>query len=444
MKNKYDVIVCGAGSSGMLAAISARRNGASVLLIERYGFLGGTNVAASVVPFMTFHSKNKQVIKGICQEIIDQLVENKESLGHIEDPIDFCTSITPVNIEGLKSIYFDYIEKENIDLLLHTYITDVIMQGNRIIGIECVGKSGKMKFYASVIIDSTGDADIANYSNCDFVMGRKIDNLCQPMSLIYTLGGVDLLRVNKYIKNNPNDFDMKADYNNEYVALSGFFTKVKEAKENKDFNINRDRVLLFENVRKNEVTINMTRVCQLNGTNSFELTKAEIEGRKQLKESMNFLIKYIPGFEDAYLLSSASQIGVRETRHVVGKYIFDIDDIIKNKVKMDSIALGAFPIDIHSPNGNGLELFEIEKDNFYQIPYGVMIPNKVEGLIVTGRCISATHEANASIRVTPTVMALGQAAGTAAALSVKLDILPSNLDIKFLQKTLVIQNQIIE
>lgn len=441
---KYDVIVCGAGTSGMSSAISARRNGANVLIVEASGLLGGTNVISLVSPFMTFHDGPKQVIKGIADEIITRLKERKQSLGHLQDPIDFCSTVTPYDVEGLKQLYFDIVEEEGIDVLFHSFIYDVIMEGNKIVGIECVNKSGKMQLYADVIIDATGDGDVCSLCNVPFVMGRSKDNLSQPMTMLFTMGNVNFDAIIDYMKQNPDDFVIRDNFDYKYLGVSGFFSKVKEAMEKNEFDLPRDRVLFFEDVQNNQVTINMTRVLNLSAVDAVELSKAEIIGRSQIRKAVKFLQDYIPGFEDSYVVRTPNAIGKRESRHIIGDYILTEEDLINRKEFEDSISLGAFPIDIHSPDGNEIIENKVSINNAYEVPYRILLPKGVENLLVTGRCVSSTHEANASLRVGPSVMALGQAAGTSAALAAKNKVSPRELDIKLLQKTLVEQGQIIK
>ena len=215
---KYDVIVCGAGTSGMNAAIAARRNGARTLIVEASGLLGGTNVISLVSPFMTFHDGNRQVIKGIADEIISRLKEQKLALGHIKDPIDFASSITPYDVEGLKQIYFDIVEEEGIECLFHSFIYDVIMEDDKLVGIEVVNKSGKMQLFADVIIDATGDGDVCALAGAEFIMGRSKDNKSQPMTMLFTMGNVNFDEIKEYMKNNRNDFVLADDYDFGYLV----------------------------------------------------------------------------------------------------------------------------------------------------------------------------------------------------------------------------------
>jgi hypothetical protein len=215
-----------------------------------------------------------------------------------------------------------------------------------------------------------------------------------------------------------------------------------QAKKDNDFDLPRDRVLLFEEVNPNTVSINMTRVQGLSGADAWDLTKAEIEARKQIKKAFVFLKKYIPGFEKSYIVRTPSKIGVRETRHIIGDYLIDVDDIINCSHYQDSIALSGFPMDIHSPSGDNLELFEENKELAYEIPLRSLLVKGLENLIVSGRCISATHEASASLRVTPSVMAIGEAAGVLAALSVKQEKTPREVNYQDVQRQLAHQGQI--
>lgn len=440
---KYDVIVCGGGPSGMTAAISARRNQANVLLIEASGLLGGASTLSSVGPWMTFHNHGVQIIRGIAEEVIERLQEKKHSLGHIGDPIAFCDTITPIDPEGVKELFFDYIQEEKIDLLLHAFVSEVIKEGNTIKGVKVQTKSGILDIFGDVIIDATGDGDVCRHMNCRFVYGSEKDHLAQPMTMMFTVGNIDFDQVRTYVRRHPEDFVLRKNDDLEYIGISGFFSKIQEARENHDFTICRDRVLLFQNMRKNEATVNMTRVMNLSAADAFERTKAEIEGRKQIKQVFAFLKKYIPGFENSDIVSTPAQIGIRETYHITGEYILNADDIAEGKTFPDSVCLSGFPIDIHSPRGDSLELIEQNCDQCCEIPLRVLIPEGVNNLIVTGRCISATHEACASIRVTPTVMALGEAAGVLGALSAKTKKTPKDIDYVDVQKLLQEQGQIV-
>lgn len=437
----YDVIICGGGPSGVVAAISAKRNGANVLLIESSGLLGGNTTQSLVSPWMTFHDNDQQVIKGIAQEIVENLIKIGGSLGHIDDPIGFAGSITPVDTESVKMVLFDMLDKEKIDILLHAFISDVVVKDNVLKEVKVTTKDGIHKFKAKVFVDATGDGDVAYLSKVPFQLGRTADQLTQPMSMMFHVANVDFTKIRAYVKKNPKDFHETQVFDERYLAISGFFSLVKKSQSKGEFDIPRDRVLLFEEIRENQVSINMTRIQNKSGVNAFDLSEAELMGRKQIQIAFKFLKNNIPGFEDSYILRTPSKIGVRETRHILGVYSLTKEDILDQKNFEDSICVSAFPIDIHAPKGELLELEPNQLSKKYEIPLRCLIPKNIDQLIVSGRCISATHEANASLRVTPSAMAIGEAAGVLAAISSLRNMAPRCVDYKDVQLQLIKQGQ---
>lgn len=444
---KYDVIIAGAGPSGMTAALSAARNGSKVLLIDKNGFLGGMNTAGMVGPLMTFHSGERQIVKGIAEEIVQELIKKGGSFGHIPDPIGVVPTITPIEPEVLKQVYFEMVANEpNITLLLHTFISGVEKTGERINSIVCVNKSGTTTYEGKFFIDATGDGDVAAFSKAKYEEGRKADDLCQPMTMMFKLGGVDYNKIRKYIKENPEQFILGENTDlDKYIAISGYFDFVTQAKENNDFNIMRDRVLLFQGINEGEAFINMSRIIKLKGTDANDLTEAEVLAHKQIDEIVHFFRKYIDGFQKCYIIQSASTIGVRETRRFKCQYMLTLDDVLQGKDFEDGIAACAFPVDIHDPKGSELNWVRTKKDSFYTIPYRAMLLKNIDNMLVTGRCIGATHEAMSSLRVSPTAMALGEAAGTAAAMAVNEKLFSfSDVDVNALRTTLKLQGAVVD
>jgi len=411
--SEYEVIVAGGGTAGIAAAVAAARNGANTVLIERYGFLGGTMTAGLVNPFMTFHAGNKQIIKGLLQEIIDRL---KSMDGYDEKTKAF-------DHEAMKIIADQMIREAGVKLLLHTYITGALVTKMNVIrGVEVYNKSGRQIILGRVIIDATGDGDVAVMAGAPYEKGRKEDGLTQPMTLNFRMGGVDIDRM-------PSRDQINKIF--------------EEAKAKGEIAIPRENVLYFSTTRKGEIHFNTTRIVKVDGTKAEDLTYAEIEGRRQMVELIKFLKEKISGFENAYLLTSAVQIGVRETRRIIGEYMLTEEDIVKAKKFKDIIARGSYPIDIHNPTGEGTTIKRLPPGESYDIPYRCLVPKKVNNLLIAGRCISSTHEAQAAIRVIPIVIAIGQAAGTAAALAAKLNVSPRELDVQLLQETLKKQGAIL-
>ena len=417
--NAYDVLVAGAGASGMCAALAAAREGKQVLLVERTGLLGGTNTQSLVGPLMGFHAGSRQVVRGIAQEIVDRLAKRGGTLGHIPDPLGVTETITPIEPEILKQVYFEMLrEEKNITPLLHAWITGAEVENGKIQSVEAVHKGGKLRLRAAAYIDATGDGDLAAYAGAPYVQGREKDGFAQPMTLVMKLGNVDLARVRQAMRDNPGQFVLRSDAEKiPYVAVSGYFDAVTRAHEQGDLTLPRDRVLCFEGVRPGEVVVNMSRVVKLKSTDAWEMTQAEAQGRAQADEILAFLRKRVDGFQNAELVETGAAIGVRESRHIRGEYTLTERDILAGAEFDDAVAMCGFPIDIHDPLGKELNWTQTDTASCYDVPYRVMLPQGVANLLVTGRCVSATHEAAASARITPTAMALGQAAGIAAAMA---------------------------
>lgn len=436
----YDVVVLGGGPAGITAAISAARNGASTLLVERYGFLGGMSTAALVYPWMTFHSAvGDQVIKGLAQEIIDRLQERDGSPGHLRDTIGFTYSLTPYHPEIYKVVAFEMLQEAGVEILLHTSAIDVSGENGRIKQIVLNNKSGTTSVSGKFFIDATGDADIAYMSGAPWEQGNSNQKV-QPMTMKFRMKGVQLHEVKQYIKDNRDQFYEKTMFDQldelPLTSISGFYQLWEQA----NLSIPREGVLFFAGPAEDEVLINVSRVSGLDPTNAADLTKAEYEGRKQVLELEQFFKKYIPGFQHASVSEVGSQIGVRETRRIIGHYVLNGVDVLDARRFPDVIARSGYPIDIHNPEGKGITANFIREGGAYDIPYRCLVPQKVSNLLLAGRCISTTHEAQATTRLTPSCMAIGQAAGTAAALAVQLNCANDEVPIDKLQSKLLEQH----
>lgn len=439
----FDVVVTGGGPAGINAAIAAARNGSKTLLIERYGFLGGMSTIALVYPWMTFHtSTGKQVIKGIAQEMVDRLIAMDGSPGHLRDTVGFTYSVTPYHPEKYKMAALDLLEEAGANVLVHSFADKVEVSENRITAIQLSTKSGPIRVSAKQFVDTTGDADIAYLAGAPCLQGRDSDHQTQPMTMKFRMRGVDLNRIKEEMKANPENFYKKTPIAElDELPLTGVQGFYKEWNAS-GIPINRDQVLFFAGPEKDEVLINCTRVQGLDGTNVFDLSEGEKEGRKQMFMIAEFLQAKIPGFEKASISAAGTQIGIRETRRIEGVYALTLEDAVLGKKYEDTIALSGYPIDIHDPTGKGVQANDIEGDGSYGIPYRCLVPKKIDNLLVGGRCISTTHEALATTRLTPSCMASGQAAGTAAALSIADKVDPRNLNIERLQRQLI-QNGVV-
>lgn len=435
---QYDVVVVGGGPAGINAAIASGRAGAKTLLVERYGFLGGMSTVALVYPWMTFHTNSgNHVIKGIAQEVVDRLMAIDGSPGHLRDTVGFTYTVTPYHPEKYKMVALDMLEEAGADVLVHSFVDKVEVDGNKITSVNLTTKSGPIRVSAKQFVDTSGDADVAYLSGAPCLQGRDSDHQTQPMTMKFRMRGVNLQRIKEEMKSNPGNFYRKTPIAElDELPLTGVQGFYKEWNES-GIPINRDQVLFFAGPEDDEVLVNCTRVQGLDGTNVFDLSEGEKEGRKQMLMIAEFLQTKIPGFEKASISAVGSQIGIRETRRIEGLYALTLDDAVNGKKYEDTIALSGYPIDIHDPTGKGVQANDIEGDGSYGIPYRCLVPKVIDNLLMGGRCISTTHEALATTRLTPSCMATGQAAGTAAALSIKDGVAPRDLDIDRLKSYLI-------
>ncbi len=437
----YDVVVIGGGPAGVTAAIAAARRGAKTLLVEQYGCLGGTLTMAGTGPQMTFHAGKVQVVKGIPDEIVQRMVSLGFSPGHMDDAVGYASSITPFDVEGLKFVMETMAVEAGVTLLYYTTYTGCTVSDRKITSVSLFSKSGSFKVEAKVFIDASADADLATHAGVSSVYGREKDTLAQPMTMNMRVNGVDRDRLMDYITTHQEDMYASTPFDRlkelPRCGISGAYSVIKLAREKGDFDIERDMVLCFETNIKGQFIVNMSRVTRHSALNPFELTNATVEGRKQVHKIATFLKKYIPGFENCYIISTGPNIGIRESRKINGVYKLTADDLLSNRMFPDAIAMGGYPIDIHSPDGEAMTHRFLTPGSWYSIPYRSVIAGEIDNLLVTGRCLSATHEACAAVRVTPIVMAISQGAGTAAALAATTGSPVQDIDTDLLKKQLV-------
>ncbi|MEM3404538.1 MAG: FAD-dependent oxidoreductase [Nitrososphaeria archaeon] len=437
---KTDVVVVGGGPAGIAAALSSARNGAKTILVERYGFLGGMATAGLVGPFMTSYSLDgkEQIIKGIFEELVTRMEKQNGAIhpSKVSSGTPYSAflvyahnHVTPFESEVLKVVAFEMMEEAGVKLMLHTYFVDVITEGSEVKKVIVVNKSGLQAIEAKVVVDCTGDADVAWASGVPCKKGRDKDGLMQPVSMFFRIRNVDTEKQKEYIAKHPGE--------------RPFSEIVAKAKEKGRFPLARDAVLTFATPKKGEALVNVSRLHKINGTIADDLTKAEIEGRKQVMFLLKFFRENIPGLENAELVEVAPQIGIRETRHIIGEYVMTQEDVLESKEFDDVIGLNSFAIDIHDPDGPRGRFEGPRNNKYYEIPYRILVPLKVDNLLVAGRPVSATHEAAGSLRVMPPAFVTGEAAGAAAALAIKNNTIPRRLDYKKLQSVLASQNVVL-
>jgi len=448
MEKCFDIIIVGGGISGSLAGISAARNGADVLVVEQEGYLGGMLTAAGVGPMMSFHAGDVQIIKGLADELITRLYSKGKSTGHIFDTTGYVPTVTPFDAEAMKRELETMLLESGGTVLYHTMLADVQTQDSKIVGITVCNKQGLVNFQAKVFIDATGDADLSAWAGVACVKGRASDGLCQPMTLNMKFTNVAIDKVKAFVKENPEQFSRINNHieiidKSSRLSIGGFEGLFKDAVDEGRITFKRSTdVLFFETNNEGEVIVNTTRVINCDPTNPVDLTKAEIEGRRQASELEQFFINCVPGFEHASFVVSGPRIGVRSSRQIIGLYTLTKNDIIECKKFEDRIAYCAYPVDVHPPEGIAPAKTEneyIPRGFSFTIPYRSLINSSIDNLITVGRCISATYEAQGAIRTTPTVGAIGQAGGAAASIAVKLEIPVSKVPIEKLHDLLISQ-----
>ncbi len=390
-----DVLVLGSGPSGFAAAYTAAKNGAAVILVEQNGDVGGISTSGLMSHWT-----------GSCEsplyyEILKRTSENNEG--------EFHNKITNIiDPEKLKTIYLEMLFEVGCKLMLYTFAVDAICDGDKILGATVINKSGKTDIYAKVIIDATGDGDIAARAGVEFILGRESDNKMQPATLMFKVGGVDY---NKAV--------FLGSFESTYDTPKGELQAL--AKEHIPYPAGH--ILTYKSTLPGVVTCNMTNAVEINGTVADDLTKATLTCRRQMDDIVKYLREFVPGYENCFILSSASLIGIRETRHFKGKYTLNEQDILEAKIFDDYVVKDAyFNFDVHNITGSGLDKTGSQKHfsqkNGYTIPYRCLLPEAKKNLLLCGRNISGTHIAHSNFRAMPICVGIGEAAGAAAYISV--------------------------
>lgn len=413
----YDVIVAGAGPAGICAALAAARQGATVALIERYGVVGGNLTAGHVGPVLG------TVSPGTMRDELLQLLEIpfNDMIGRTGKAHDF---------EKAKYLLANILDHPNITVYLQSTVFQTIQTGNTLQGLILATNQGPLAIKAHVTIDATGDGIVAHLSGAPTEKGREQDHLMQPVTLEYTISGLDESQAITCIGDVDN-----VEFNGqpflEWCRQQAAQGKIPE---------NLAAVRLHPTVRPGSRQVNTTQVNRVDITQIKQIFPADLQLRQQIEQLTQFLRQNLPGYQNATITASGTTTGVRETRRVIGDYILTDTDIVEGRKFTDAIVHQAeFLVDIHNPTGPGQADPEIQYARPYDIPYRSLLPKGIDCLLTAGRCISGTHRAHASYRVMSICMAIGQAAGTAAALAAKSHITPRQLPVNQLQKALTDQ-----
>ena len=409
--NEVDVLITGGGPAGIGAALGAARNGAKTLLLEQTNCIGG----------MATSGMMSHWCGGTDSPLLEEII-SRQALTKNDKRLT-------IPHERLKTVLFDMMIEAGIVVQLHTRGADAIMENEQIVGVITESKSGREAIMSKVVIDASGDGDIAALSGASYTLGRENDHKCQPVTLMFKISNVDYTRAVF-----PGSFESYMKIPKGEIQALG--------KSNLPFPAGH--VLLYKTIFEGEVCVNMTNAINIDGTNVRDLTKAEIICRQQMDAIVKFLQEFVPGYEKCRIHSSAQYVGVRETRHFHGLYTIKAEDIVKARIFDDWIATrNHFNFDIHNVTGCGLDKNGAQKEFLsagkYTIPYRSCVPISVDGLLLAGRNISGTHKAHSNFRVMPICLNIGQGIGTAAAVAVKQNVLPREVDINEVQRQLIRQ-----
>ena len=390
---RFDVIVCGAGPAGICAAVAAARQGAKVALLERYGVPGGNLTCGHVGPILGM------VGKGTMRDELMALLEvpDNDMIGRVGVAHD---------MQRAKTVLTEFIHHENIEVYLQTMAADALVEDHRVTGVVISTKEGLLALEGKVVVDATGDGDVAAFAGCQIEKGRE-DGLMQPVTLEFTLDNVD------------EDRGVICIGDVDDVAFNGqrFLDYCKQCAQKGMLPEHLAAVRLHPTVHKGERQVNTTQANGVDSTKIEDLYPAELALRGQIDTLIRFFRENLPGYENCKYIASGTTTGIRESRRVVGEYLITAEELAAGK-RFDDVVVhrAEFIVDIHNPAGAGQAEEKIQYVVPYDLPYGCFVPKGVDGLMTAGRCISGTHRAHASYRVMSICMAMGQAVGVAAAL----------------------------
>lgn len=438
--HEVDVLVAGGGLAGLGAALGAARAGARTLLVERHGFLGG--VATAVM--MTTWNVPSTRLSGVARELIERLLVEGGA-------IDGGPTI-PFDPETFKGVAEQVCLEAGVTLLYGTLLTEPVMTGRSVAGAIAENKSGRQALAARTTVDCTGDADLAARAGAPCVKGRERDGKMRPFTILFRLGNVDVPALVEYAQRHPDQFTADPSFQlldlaGGIVRISGFFDLVAKARARGE--VDRDcHYLRFEGVFPDRGTlfVNSSRVYGVDGTNAGDLTRGAVEARRQTDQLLRFIRDNIPGCDRAFRIDASTTLGVRETRRILGEHVLDEEAILAGATYPDTILklwrLHGPGRNWHSPDGGEgaaddptYRTLTTELHSF-EVPYRCLVPQDIENLLVAGRAISQTHEADMWTRGMHCCALTGQCAGVAAALATQAGRPPRRAETADLQREL--------
>ena len=420
---EYEVVVLGGGPAGIAAAVAAARAGRRTLLIERYGFLGGMGTAAGVTNFCGLHANVHGEMHRVVRGIATDLIERIDRLGGLNAPHLILGKILAqaYDTAAYKIAADDLLASHHVDVLFHALGAGVMMDdARRIHALMIETKAGRQAVLADIFIDCSGDGDLAAWAGARYEVGDSNGGMLYP-SMMFRLNGIDPEKAGDAWRTIPALMEAA-----EAAGTHRFPRKAAIVRP--------QRSLI-------EWRVNFTQLARADGTaiNGLEpddLTRGEIEGRRQAVDAFNFL-RTVPGFEKSYIVDLPPQLGIRETRRIVGGHMLSGEDVLGCASFEDSIGVNGWPMESHVAGDVIFKFPPIpESRGFNELPYRMLIPEGLDNLLVAGRCASMTHDGQSAARVSGACFAMGEAAGTAAALALDGNAMPRDIAVQTLQQKL--------
>ncbi len=443
---KVDVLIAGGGTAGVIAGIAAARNGAKTLIVDKQRCLGGQYTAGMLGAWVGFSDKEKVIVKGIAWELRN-ILKQRNAIVENDPETDVCYLY---DTEVAKVVLDEMVNREpNLSVFLNTIILDVITEGDKVAGVVALSEMEQMEIRASVVVDCSGDAVVAAKAGAPYEIRPKKE--IQPMTLMGKMAGINMDKLKNYYKEHPPVHDAAVPPAwHDFKTFPGFMhfglkDELEKAALPAHLEYLRNWLAIFTSTpNPGELMINCSGAIESHSIAGFkDRADQEVVSQKCLYDVAEALKMFVPGFENAYLSSIASLLGIRESRRIVGDYKVTLDDFLAAREFEDSIGRGAMPAGTHTPDGVTMVVYDLDPGKSMSIPYRCMLPKGKEGILVAGRCVSYDADVANCIRCMAQCMAMGEAAGTAAAIAVEMNTTPRNVDIKMLQEALRNQHAII-